>query len=141
MRNGKHRPGGSAYGDSIVVAPIMTLTDEEHKKLNDSAIKIIRELKIEGGCNVQFALEPVNRKILPYRSKPESFPLVGAGVQGQRLPYSQSYGKDRRGNDFRRDRDRRNYGCLRTCIDYVVTKAPRFPFDKFTRRLICWEPR
>lgn len=55
-------PVGVHTGDSIVVAPIMTLTDEEHKRLNDSAIKIIRELKIEGGCNVQFALEPVTGK-------------------------------------------------------------------------------
>ena len=64
-------PVGVHTGDSIVVAPIMTLTDEEHKKLNDSAIKIIRELKIEGGCNVQFALEPVTRKILPIEVNPE----------------------------------------------------------------------
>src|SRR5699024_5875176 len=51
-------PVGVHTGDSIVVAPIMTLNDSDLKMLNDSAIKIIRELKIEGGCNVQFALHP-----------------------------------------------------------------------------------
>ena len=55
-------PVGVHTGDSIVVAPIMTLNDHDLKMLNDSAIKIIRELKIEGGCNVQFALDPVSSK-------------------------------------------------------------------------------
>ena len=53
-------PVGVHTGDSIVVAPIMTLSDKELKMLNDSAIKLIRELKISGGCNVQFALHPTS---------------------------------------------------------------------------------
>ena len=78
-------PVGVHTGDSIVVAPIMSLSDPDRQMLNDSAIKIIRELKISGGCNVQFALNP--ERVLSDRGKSPRFPFLCLGVEGQRLSH------------------------------------------------------
>ena len=91
-------PVGVHTGDSIVVAPILSLNDHDLKMLNDSAIKIIRELKIEGGCNVQFALNPDLQRVLPDRGQPPRLPLLGSGLQGQRLPHRPRDGQDRHGH-------------------------------------------
>ncbi len=70
-------PVGIHTGDSIVVAPSQTLTNKEFQMLRDSALKIIRELKIEGGCNVQFALDPLSFKYYPDRGQSARVALLG----------------------------------------------------------------
>ena len=92
-------PVGVHTGDSIVVAPIMTLNDSDLKMLNDSAIKIIRELKIEGGCNVQFALHPKTSEYYLIEVNPESIKIISPGLQGQRISYSKGNGQDSRWHD------------------------------------------
>ena len=114
------------------MAPIMTLSDHDLKMLNDSAIKIIRELKIEGGCNVQFALNPNSFRILPHRGQPQSFPLLRPGLQGLRLPHRPGHRQDRRGHAlWRISRSPTPPPAFEPSLDYVVAKLPRFPFDKF----------
>ncbi len=83
--------------------PSQTLTNKEYHMLRDSALKIIRALKIEGGCNVQFALDPQSFRLLSHRGQPPRVALVGAGVQGQRLSDRARVGEDRGGHDARRD--------------------------------------
>ena len=72
-------PMGVHTGDSIVVAPSQTLTNKEYQMLRTASLKIIRALGIEGGCNVQYALDPKKRKILRHRGKPPRQPQFGAG--------------------------------------------------------------
>ncbi|MEI3416319.1 MAG: hypothetical protein V8Q43_01960 [Christensenellaceae bacterium] len=79
-------PVGMHTGDSIVVAPSQTLTNKEYHMLRDSALKIIRALKIEGGCNVQFALDPHSFNYYLHRSQSPRFAFVRACIQGERIP-------------------------------------------------------
>ncbi len=125
-------PVGVHTGDSMVVAPIMTLSKKDEKMLNDSAIKLIKELKIEGGCNVQFALNPetseyflieVNPRVSrssALASKASGFPIARVTAKiavGMTLPEIEVSGAPAI-NEPR--------------LDYIVAKLPRFPFDKFT---------
>ena len=91
-------PVGIHTGDSIVVAPSQTLTNKEYQMLRDSALKIIRALKIEGGCNVQFALDPHSFRYYRHRGQSPRFPLLRAGVQGERLSHRAGVRQDRRGH-------------------------------------------
>ena len=104
-------PVGVHTGDSLVVAPIMTLSEHDRKMLNDSAIKIIRELKIEGGCNVQFALNP-NSRVLSDRGQSQSFPFFRTGIQGIRLSHCTGYRKDCRGHAAGRNQDCQYQRCF-----------------------------
>ena len=104
-------PVGIHTGDSIVVCPSQTLTNKEYHMLRDSALKIIRALKIEGGCNVQFALDRPGPQLLPVlfnRSQPPCLPFLRPGFQGQRLPYRPGLRQDRYRHDPGRDTDRQH---------------------------------
>jgi len=125
-------PVGVHTGDSIVVAPSQTLTNKEYHMLRDSALKIIRALKIEGGCNVQFALDPksfqyylieVNPRVSrssALASKASGYPIarvsakISVGLRLDEIPLANTLAS------------------FEPSLDYVVTKIPRFPFDKFT---------
>ena len=118
-------------GDSIVVCPSQTLTNKEYHMLRDSALKIIRALEIEGGCNVQFALDPnsfqyylieVNPRVSrssALASKASGYPIarvsakIGVGMTLDEIPIANTPAS------------------FEPTLDYVVTKMPRFPFDKF----------
>ncbi len=122
---------GIHTGDSIVVCPSQTLTNKEYHMLRDSALKIIRELQIEGGCNVQFALDPnsfqyylieVNPRVSrssALASKASGYPIarvsakIGVGMTLDEIPIANTPAS------------------FEPALDYVVTKMPRFPFDKF----------
>ncbi len=124
-------PVGIHTGDSIVVCPSQTLTNKEYHMLRDSALRIIRELKIEGGCNVQFALDPssfqyylieVNPRVSrssALASKASGYPIarvsakIAVGMRLEEIPLANTS------------------AAFEPALDYVVTKMPRFPFDKF----------
>ncbi len=124
-------PVGVHTGDSIVVCPSQTLTNKEYHLLRDSALNIIRTLKIEGGCNVQFALDPqsfqyyvieVNPRVSrssALASKASGYPIarisakIGVGLRLEEIPLANTPAS------------------FEPALDYVVTKLPRFPFDKF----------
>ena len=91
-------PVGVHTGDSIVVAPCQTLTNKEFQMLRDSALKIIRELKIEGGCNVQFALDPLSFKYYLIEVNPRVSRSSALAIEGQRLSDRARYGQGRRGS-------------------------------------------
>ena len=125
-------PVGIHTGDSIVVCPSQTLTNKEYHMLRDSALKVIRALGIEGGCNVQFALDPnsfryylieVNPRVSrssALASKASGYPIarvsakIGIGMTLDEIPLANTPAS------------------FEPALDYVVTKMPRFPFDKFT---------
>ena len=125
-------PVGIHTGDSIVVCPSQTLTNKEYHMLRDSALKVIRALEIEGGCNVQFALDPnsfryylieVNPRVSrssALASKASGYPIarvsakIGIGMTLDEIPLANTPAS------------------FEPALDYIVTKMPRFPFDKFT---------
>lgn len=124
-------PVGIHTGDSIVVCPSQTLTNKEYQMLRSSALKIIRALKIEGGCNVQFALDPksfqyylieVNPRVSrssALASKASGYPIarvsakISVGLRLDEIPLANTLAS------------------FEPALDYIVTKMPRFPFDKF----------
>ena len=120
-------PVGIHTGDSIVVAPSQTLTNKEFQMLRDSALKIIRELKIEGGCNVQFALDPPLVQILPDRGQSPRVALLGPGVEGFGLSHSTCQREDRRGTHARRNPDRQYAGFVRTDAGLHRDEGRPFP--------------
>ena len=103
--------------------------------LRTAALKIIRALGIEGGCNVQFALDPTARaQLLRHRGQPARQPLLGAGLEGDRLPDRPRRGQDRHRQAPGRDPERRHpqtTAAFEPALDYCVVKIPRWPFDKF----------
>ena len=101
-------PMGVHTGDSIVVAPSQTLTNKEYQMLRTASLKIIRALKIEGGCNIQFALDPASDEIVRHRGQPARQPLLGPGQQGHRLSHRPRGRQDRRGQTAGRDHQRRD---------------------------------
>ena len=125
-------PVGIHTGDSIVLCPSQTLTNKEYHMLRDSALRLIRALKVEGGCNVQFALDPkssqyyiieVNPRVSrssALASKASGYPIarvsakIGVGLRLDEIPLANTLAS------------------FEPALDYVVTKMPRFPFDKFT---------
>ena len=101
-------PMGVHTGDTIVVAPSQTLSDNEYQMLRTAALKIIRALGIEGGCNVQFALDPHSLPVLRDRGQPARQPLLRAGLQGDRLPDRPRRRQDRDRQAAGRDPERRH---------------------------------
>ena len=125
-------PVGIHTGDSIVVCPSQTLTNKEYQILRDSALKIIRALKIEGGCNVQFALDPKSFdyyliEVNPRVSRSSALASKASGYPIARVSAKISVG-------YRLDEIMlaNTPASFEPSLDYVVTKMPRFPFDKFT---------
>ena len=124
-------PVGVHTGDSIVVAPIMTLNDHDLKMLNDSAVKLIRALKIEGGCNVQFALNPHSSEYYLIEVNPRVSRSSALASKASAYPIAKVTAKIAVGMTL--DEIGIANATARTApsLDYVVAKMPRFPFDKF----------
>ena len=125
-------PVGVHTGDSIVVAPIMTLNDHDLKMLNDSAIKIIRELKIEGGCNVQFALNPHTSEYYLIEVNPRVSRSSALASKASGYPIARVTAKIAVGMALEDIKIANTNAAFEPQLDYVIAKLPRFPFDKFT---------
>ncbi len=125
-------PVGVHTGDSIVVAPIMTLNDHDLKMLNDSAIKIIRELKIEGGCNVQFALNPHSSEYYLIEVNPRVSRSSALASKASGYPIARVTAKIAVGMALEDIKIANTNAAFEPVLDYVIAKLPRFPFDKFT---------
>lgn len=126
-------PVGVHTGDSIVVAPIMTLNDSDLKMLNDSAIKIIRELKIEGGCNVQFALNPNSSEYYLIEVNPRVSRSSALASKASGYPIARVTAKIAVGMALEDIAIANTNAAFEPSLDYVVAKFPRFPFDKFAQ--------
>ena len=125
-------PVGVHTGDSLVVAPIMTLNDHDLKMLNDSAIKIIKELKIEGGCNVQFALNPDSSEYYLIEVNPRVSRSSALASKASGYPIARVTAKIAVGMALEDISIANTNAAFEPKLDYVITKLPRFPFDKFT---------
>ena len=125
-------PVGVHTGDSLVVAPIMTLNDHDLKMLNDSAIKIIRELKIEGGCNVQFALDPNSSNYYLIEVNPRVSRSSALASKASGYPIARVTAKIAVGMALEDIAIANTTAAFEPKLDYIITKLPRFPFDKFT---------
>ena len=125
-------PVGVHTGDSIVVAPIMTLNDHDLKMLNDSAIKLIRELKIEGGCNVQFALNPHTSEYYLIEVNPRVSRSSALASKASGYPIARVTAKIAVGMSLEEIKIANTNAAFEPKLDYVISKLPRFPFDKFT---------
>ena len=124
-------PVGVHTGDSLVVAPIMTLSKEDEKMLNDSAIKIIRELKIEGGCNVQFALDPNSSNYYLIEVNPRVSRSSALASKASGYPIARVTAKIAVGMALEDIKIANTNAAFEPSLDYVIAKLPRFPFDKF----------
>ena len=124
-------PVGVHTGDSLVVAPIMTLNDHDLKMLNDSAIKIIKELKIEGGCNVQFALNPESSEYYLIEVNPRVSRSSALASKASGYPIARVTAKIAVGMALEDITIANTNAAFEPRLDYVVAKLPRFPFDKF----------
>ena len=124
-------PVGVHTGDSIVVAPAQTLTNKEYQLLRDSALKLIRALKIEGGCNVQFALDPLSFDYYLIEVNPRVSRSSALASKASGYPIARVSAKIAVGLHL----DEIDLGhvpaSFEPTLDYVVTKIARFPFDKF----------
>ena len=125
-------PVGIHTGDSIVVAPSQTLTNKEYHMLRDSALKIIRALKVKGGCNVQFALDPQSFKYYVIEVNPRVSRSSALASKASGYPIARVSAKIAVGMNLDEIQLANTPACFEPALDYVVTKMPRFPFDKFT---------
>ena len=125
-------PVGVHTGDSIVVAPILSLSEKDHKMLNDSAIKIIRELKIAGGCNVQFALNPETSEYYLIEVNPRVSRSSALASKASGYPIARVTAKIAVGMTLDEIPVAGGTAAMEPRLDYIVAKFPRFPFDKFT---------
>ena len=126
-------PVGVHTGDSVVVAPIMSLNSHDLKMLNDSAIKLIRELKIEGGCNVQFALNPISSEYYLIEVNPRVSRSSALASKASGYPIARVTAKIAVGMALKEIQIANTNASFEPRLDYVVAKFPRFPFDKFTQ--------
>ncbi|MBR4703106.1 MAG: carbamoyl-phosphate synthase large subunit, partial [Oscillospiraceae bacterium] len=124
-------PVGVHTGDSIVVAPILSLSQQDLKMLNDSAIKIIRELKIEGGCNVQFALNPNSSEYFLIEVNPRVSRSSALASKASGYPIARVTAKIAMGMALEEIPVAGGTAAIEPSLDYIVAKFPRFPFDKF----------
>ena len=125
-------PVGIHTGDSIVVAPSQTLTNKEYQLLRDSALKIIRALKIEGGCNVQFALDPHSFKYYLIEVNPRVSRSSALASKASGYPIARVSAKIAIGMRLDEIMLANTPASFEPALDYVVSKIARFPFDKFT---------
>ncbi len=129
-------PMGVHTGDSITVAPSQTLTDREYQLMRDGAIKIMREIGVEtGGSNVQFSLNPDNGRIVVIEMNPRVSRSSALASKATGFPIAKIAAKLAVGytlDELRNDITRETPACFEPTIDYVVTKIPRFAFEKFT---------
>ena len=125
-------PVGIHTGDSMVIAPAQTLTDKEYQLLRGSALKIIRELKIEGGCNVQFALDPLSFKYYIIEVNPRVSRSSALASKASGFPIARVTAKIAVGLTLDEIMISDRPACFEPALDYVVLKVARFPFDKFS---------
>ncbi len=124
-------PVGVHTGDSLVVAPIQTLSKEDEKMLNDAAIALIRELKIEGGCNVQFALHPHTSEYYLIEVNPRVSRSSALASKASGYPIARVTAKIAVGMTLEEIAIANTNAAFEPSLDYVIAKLPRFPFDKF----------
>lgn len=124
-------PVGIHTGDSIVVAPSQTLTNKEYQLLRDSALKIIRALKIEGGCNIQYALDPQSFKYYLIEVNPRVSRSSALASKASGYPIARVTAKVAMGMTLDEIMLANTPACFEPALDYVVAKIARFPFDKF----------
>ena len=127
-------PVGIHTGDSMVVAPVQTLSDREHQMLRNASLKIIRALKICGGCNVQLALDPNSFKyyiieVNPGVSRSSALASKATGYPIAKLAAKIAVGLTL--DEIINPITKTSYACFEPTLDYIVTKLARFPFDKF----------
>jgi carbamoyl-phosphate synthase large subunit len=127
-------PMGVHTGDSIVVAPAQTLSDRDHQMLRSAALRIIRALGIEGGCNIQFALDPASStyyviEVNPRVSRSSALASKATGYPIARVAAKVAVGL--RLDEIRNQVTGRTFAAFEPALDYVVVKIPRWPFDKF----------
>jgi len=127
-------PMGVHTGDSIVVAPSQTLSDRDYQRLRSAALRIIRALGIEGGCNVQFALDPVSDQyyvieVNPRVSRSSALASKATGYPIARVAAKIAIGK--RLHEIPNAVTQRTTAAFEPALDYLVVKIPRWPFDKF----------
>lgn len=125
-------PVGIHTGDSIVVAPVQTLADKEYEMLRESALKLIRALKIEGGCNVQFALDPLSFDYYIIEVNPRVSRSSALASKASGFPIARVTAKIAVGYTLDEIKVADAPACCEPAIDYVVSKVARFPFDKFS---------
>lgn len=127
-------PVGVHTGDSIVVAPSQTLSDREYQLLRNASLKIIRALKIEGGCNVQLALDPDSFNYFVIEVNPRVSRSSALASKATGYPIAKLAAKIAVGltlDEMLNPVTKKTYACFEPALDYVVTKIPRWPFDKF----------
>ncbi len=126
-------PVGVHTGDSVVVAPILSLSEHDLRMLNDSAIRIIRELKIEGGCNVQFALDPESSRYYLIEVNPRVSRSSALASKASGYPIARVTAKIALGMSLEEIPVAGGNAAMEPQLNYIVAKFPRFPFDKFTQ--------
>ncbi len=127
-------PVGIHTGDSIVAAPTQTLSDREYQMLRNASLKIIRALEIEGGCNVQLALDPNSFQYYIIEVNPRLSRSSALASKATGYPIAKVAAKIAIGltlDEIINPITGKTYACFEPALDYVVTKIPRFPFDKF----------
>ncbi|MBR7008660.1 MAG: carbamoyl-phosphate synthase large subunit [Ruminococcus sp.] len=124
-------PVGIHTGDSIVVCPSQTLTNKEYHMLRDSALKIIRALEVNGGCNVQFALDPDSFQYYLIEVNPRVSRSSALASKASGYPIARVSAKIGVGMTLDEIQIANTPASFEPALDYVVTKMPRFPFDKF----------
>ena len=128
-------PMGVHTGDSITVAPIQTLTDREYQAMRDASFAVIREIGVEtGGSNIQFAINPTNGRMIVIEMNPRVSRSSALASKATGFPIAKLAAKLAVGytlDELRNDITRETPACFEPTIDYVVTKVPRFTFEKF----------
>ncbi len=127
-------PVGIHTGDSIVIAPAVTLSDKEYQMLRTASLDIITELGIEGGCNCQFALYPDSFEYAVIEVNPRVSRSSALASKATGYPIAKVATKIALGytlDEIRNDVTGKTYACFEPAIDYVVVKLPKWPFDKF----------
>ncbi|HHU53839.1 MAG TPA: carbamoyl-phosphate synthase large subunit [Clostridiaceae bacterium] len=127
-------PVGVHTGDSIVMAPALTLKSEEYDMLRNAALRIVEELEIEGGCNVQFALHPANGEYAVIEVNPRLSRSSALASKATGYPIAKVATKIALGyslHEIRNEFTGKAWAATEPVIDYVVTKIPKWPFDKF----------
>ncbi len=128
-------PMGIHTGDSITIAPALTLTDREYQKMRDASLAVMREIGVDtGGSNVQFALNPENGRLIIIEMNPRVSRSSALASKATGFPIAKIAAKLAIGytlDEIRNDITRETPACFEPSIDYIVTKIPRFAFEKF----------
>ena len=128
-------PMGVHTGDSVTVAPAMTLTDREYQVMRDLGIAILREVGVDtGGCNIQFAVDPSDGRLVVIEMNPRVSRSSALASKATRFPIAKIAAKLAIGytlDEILNDITRQTPACFEPTLDYVVVKAPRFAFEKF----------